>query len=97
MLALAIYLLAGLLAQFYQMQFAVPALPKKQPGAAASMADDFARSMNMNMRYVMPVMIAFIGFSLPSAIVLYWTTNNVFMIVHELIRRRKKELQNKTS
>ena len=91
-----IAILSGVL-QFYQMQLAIPALPKKQPGSAPSMADDFARSMNMNMRYVMPVMIAFIGFTLPSAIVLYWATNNVFMIVHELVRRKKKELQTKTS
>jgi|SRR3989344_6288224 len=78
--------------QFFQMQLAVPPLPKKDANHQKTLSDDFARSMNMNMRYVMPVMIAIIGLKLPSAIVLYWVTNNLFMIGHELIRRRKKRL-----
>ncbi|HET7657681.1 MAG TPA: membrane protein insertase YidC [Bacillales bacterium] len=32
------------------------------------------------MTYVMPIMIAFIGFSLPSALALYWVIGNLFMI-----------------
>lgn len=86
---------AGVL-QFFQMRLAVPALPKKKEGQEQSFSDDFARSMNVNMRYIMPAMIAFIGFKLPAAIVLYWTTNNLFMIVHELIRKRNKAQEQKS-
>jgi YidC/Oxa1 family membrane protein insertase len=32
------------------------------------------------MTYVMPIMIAFIGFYLPSALALYWVVGNLFMI-----------------
>ena len=49
--------------------------------------------MNMQMRYVMPVFIFFIGLRLPPAIALYWTTMNVFAIVHEaIVRKQAREM-----
>ena len=47
--------------------------------------------MNIQMRYVMPFFIFFIGLKLSSGIALYWTTMNIFAIVHEAIVRRKAE------
>lgn len=80
--------LAGI-TQFIQVRLSVPPLPPKKEGAASSLADDFARSMNLNLRYFMPAIILFVSLTLPSAIVLYWVTSTVFMIGHELIVRRK--------
>lgn len=82
-------LLVGI-SQFIQMRLALPPLPKpdkksKQP----SFKDDFARSMNLQMRYVMPVVIIFIASTFPAAIAVYWLTSNLFAIGHELIVKRK--------
>lgn len=83
------YFLAFLasITQFFQMKLAIPPISKDNKGD--SFKDNLARSMNLQMRYVMPVFIFFISFKLSSAIALYWTTMNVFAIVHEAIVRRK--------
>lgn len=75
------------LTQFFQMKLAIPPIKKGEMGN--SFKDNLAKSMNVQMRYVMPVFIFFIGLKLSSAIALYWTTMNVFAIVHETIVRRK--------
>ncbi|MBI4691928.1 MAG: membrane protein insertase YidC [Candidatus Terrybacteria bacterium] len=84
------YVLAFLtgLTQFIQMRLALPPV-KKEPIAKASFKNDFARSLNLQMRYIMPVFIFFIVSRLSSAIGLYWTTMNIFAIVHETIVRKK--------
>ena len=64
------------LTQFYQMKLALPPI-KKQAGEN-SFKDNLARSMNIQMRYVMPFFIFFIGLKLSSGIALYWTTMNIF-------------------
>ncbi|MEX0918934.1 MAG: YidC/Oxa1 family membrane protein insertase [Candidatus Paceibacterota bacterium] len=77
-------------AQFIQMKFSLPPLPpidrnKKE----RSIKDDFARSFNIQMRYIMPIIIVFIASSLPAAVGLYWLTSNLFAIGHELLVKRK--------
>jgi YidC/Oxa1 family membrane protein insertase len=86
------YILAGLasFSQFFQMKMAVP-IVKKIQGAAKSFKDDFARSMSIQARYIMPLFIFFIALKFASAIALYWTTMNIFAIVHEAIVRKKAE------
>lgn len=73
--------------QFFQMKLAIPPIKKQEMGN--TFKDNLAKSMNVQMRYIMPVFILFIGLKLSSAIALYWTTMNVFAIVHETIVRRK--------
>ncbi|MDO8183613.1 MAG: YidC/Oxa1 family membrane protein insertase [bacterium] len=77
------------LTQFFQMKLAVPPLPPKTNDSTPSFKDDLSRSMNMQMRYVMPIMIVFVSIALPAALSLYWLTSNLFSIVHELIVKRK--------
>jgi YidC/Oxa1 family membrane protein insertase len=60
--------------------------PKKQ--GDASFQADLQKSMNFQMRYILPVFITFVAHSLSSAIALYWTTTNLFSIMQELITRR---------
>ena len=74
--------------QFIQMYLSLPAIPKVDKNQQ-SFKDDFARSMNMQMRYVMPVIIIFIASSFPVAVSIYWLTSNLFAIGHELIVKRK--------
>jgi len=80
-------LLVGV-SQFIQLKISLPASAPKKSGAEPSFKDDFARSMNMQMRYVMPVFIAFVAYSLSSAISLYWIVGNIFSIVQELYVRK---------
>mgnify|MGYP001558903674 FL=1 len=85
------YILAGFAAvsQFFQMRLATPPLPKKDNNGKRSFQDDFARSMNIQMRYIMPFFIFYIAFKFSSAIALYWTTMNIFAIVHEILVKSK--------
>lgn len=75
--------------QFIQMRLAIPPIKKLDAGAKGSFKDDLARNMNIQMRYVMPVLIFFIVSRLSSGIAVYWTTMNAFAIIHEFIVRKK--------
>lgn len=84
-------LFAGL-TQFVQARLAVPALPRVKVAENPSFADTMSRSMNLNMRYIFPGLITVIALGFPAALVLYWITNNLFMIAHELlVKRRARE------
>ena len=56
----------------------------------ASFQEDFAKSMQVQMRYVLPVMISFIAFNTSAAVALYWTVSNILSITQELFIRNKK-------
>ena len=74
--------------QFIQMRLAIPPI-KKTTSSKPSFKEDFARNMNIQMRYIMPIFIVFIVAQFTSAIALYWTTMNIFAIIHEAIVRKK--------
>lgn len=76
--------LAGV-TQFFQVQFSVPAY--KSTGGAPNFKDDLARSMNVQMRYVLPVLVFFISLGVSGAVALYWITSNLFTIAQELYFR----------
>ncbi|MFA6322995.1 MAG: YidC/Oxa1 family membrane protein insertase [Candidatus Buchananbacteria bacterium] len=85
------------LTQYIQMQFALPKPTKKNPDdKSKSFKDDLARSMDIQMRYIMPLMIIFISIGLPAAISIYWVTSNIFATIFEVFIRRniknKKEV-----
>ncbi len=84
------WILAALtgLTQFIQMKISLPPLPNRVAGSAPSFKDDLARSMHVNMKYMMPVLIIFIAYNLSSAISLYWITSNLFSIAQEWYIRR---------
>ncbi len=82
-------LLAGL-AQFVQIRLSVPANApvNRAEGSKGSFAEDLSRSMNTQMRYVMPVFLFFISLFVSGAVALYWITGSLFMIGQELYFRR---------
>lgn len=80
------------LTQFLQMKIAMPELAPKDPNKRPdqmSFKDNMARGFQFQMRYVMPVVLGFIAYSISSAVSLYWTTSNIFAIGQELYLRRK--------
>lgn len=81
-------LIAGI-SQFYQMKLAMPGDGKPTLQSTGSLKDDFAQNMRFQMRYVLPVFVAIIAYTISAAIALYWLTSNIFSICHELSVRRK--------
>lgn len=83
-------ILAGI-SQFFQAYF----MPKPAPstgGNSGSFQDSFAKSMNMQMKYVFPFVVAFIAYSLSGAVALYWITSNIFAVGQQLYANKKKNL-----
>lgn len=79
-----------------QYVYGILSLPKLEPRKHdASFKDDFARSFQMNIRYILPAIIAVFAYSLPSAVAIYWITGNIFGSFQELYVRR--EFRKKTS
>jgi len=71
--------------QFFQIQLSMPS--QKKDGSAKK--NDFNAAFASQMKYFMPVFIFIIALKLPSAVSIYWTTMNVFAIVHEWFVRKK--------
>lgn len=86
------YLFAFLtgLTQYWQVSLSLPKREKKtKEDNIPSFGADFAKSMDMQMRYMMPVLTAVIAFTLPTAIALYWVTSNAFSAIYELLVIKK--------
>lgn len=68
---------------FFQMQISLPA-----PIAGAK-ENELAKSMRVQMKYILPVMMAFFAYNISSAVGLYWATSNIFTIGQEIFLKRK--------
>lgn len=87
-----IFAFLAAVSQFFQMQFTVPKIPKKDKTLGQNIPDfkdELAKSMGMQMKYVMPVIIFFIAKSFPVVVSLYLITSSLFAIGQELYVRRK--------
>ncbi len=63
----------------------------------ASFANDMAHSFDLQARYILPLIVAGIAYTVASAVPLYWTTSNLFMIAQEfMMGRRFQEAPKKT-
>jgi YidC/Oxa1 family membrane protein insertase len=79
-------LLAGI-TQFIQARLSLPPLTVRQEGDGFK--EDLARSFHIQMRYVLPVVIAVIAYMISAAVALYWAISNIFTIGQEIFVRRK--------
>jgi YidC/Oxa1 family membrane protein insertase len=76
--------------QIIQVHYSIPAI--KKPEGAPTFKDDLARSMNIQMRFVMPIITAYIAYITSGAVALYLITSNLFAIGQEIyVRRRLKK------
>ncbi|KKT45126.1 MAG: 60 kDa inner membrane insertion protein [Parcubacteria group bacterium GW2011_GWA2_44_15] len=82
----AILALLVALSQYFQVKFSMPAMKPKVTGS--SMKDDFARTLHLQMRYFLPVMVGVIAYNISGAVSLYWITSNLFAIGQEIYVRR---------
>lgn len=69
--------------------------PPPKAGATPSFQEDFARSMQMQMRYVLPVIVGGISMTLPSAVALYWATSNILSTIQELLTKKQSTEKDK--
>ncbi len=88
--------LVAAISQYFQIKFAIPAITAPaNTGTQPSFKDDLARSMQVQMKYVFPVMVFFISYNILSAVALYWTVSNIFAIGQEIVVRRKFHIAEK--
>lgn len=87
--SLVLAFLAGV-TQFYQVKLAMPALPPRDPDAAPNFKEDFGRNMQMQMRYVMPVIIFFVAYYISAAIALYFFVSNLVAILQEFYIKKHR-------
>jgi len=86
------------LSQFVQGYLASPSKPKQIEvikdkelikDNKSDFQDQLSESMQMNVRYILPIFIGFIAWKISAAVALYWTVSNIFTIVQEWYIRRK--------
>jgi YidC/Oxa1 family membrane protein insertase len=86
--SLPLALIAGF-TQFIHTHLSLPPTKERDPKAEPNFKDDFARSMQLQMRYVMPVIITFAAYTLSASIALYFTISNLMAIAQEYVVRHK--------
>ena len=64
--------------------------PALSTNATPSFQESFAKSMNMQMKYVFPFLIAFIAYSISGAVALYWITSNLLMVAQQIYIKKKE-------
>ncbi len=91
--SLLLALLAGA-TSFVQLRLSMPPVQEKKENP--SFKDDLARNMNLQMRYIFPVILAVIAYVLSAVVALYLLTSNIFTIAQELyLKGHKKDIQAK--
>jgi YidC/Oxa1 family membrane protein insertase len=80
--------LAGI-TQFIHTHLSLPKQKPREPNAEPNFKDDFARSMHLQMRYVMPLLIFVVAYTISAAIALYFTVSNITAIAQEYYVRYK--------
>lgn len=53
------------------------------------MQQDIAKAMAVQMKYIFPIIVVFISYSISAALALYWITSNVFAIGQEMYIKKK--------
>lgn len=63
--------------------------PKPPTSSDSSFQGQFTKSLSMQTKYVLPLIIIFISAKLAAAVALYWVITNIFSILQELYFRKK--------
>ena len=91
--SLILAILAGV-SQFIQGYLSSPIKTKTEivkeinVGEKRSFQEELSKSMQTNIKYVLPVFIAVIAYQISAAVALYWITSNIFTIAQEWFIRR---------
>jgi YidC/Oxa1 family membrane protein insertase len=86
--SLPLAILAGI-SQYLQAHY----MPKPaSSGDGSSFGESFAKSMQMQMKYFFPFLVAFIAYSISGAVALYWIVSNMFAVGQQVYALRKKDV-----
>lgn len=79
--------------QYYQIKLSIPPVAPIKEGEKPTFKDEFARSFNVQMRFMLPIIVFGVSYTISAAVALYWATSNLFSIGHELyVKRKAKEI-----
>ena len=87
--SLPLALLAGI-TQFIHAQLSIPKPEPRKKDEVLDMKADFARSMQLQMRYMMPLIIFMVAYTISAAIAIYFTISNLMALVQEYLVRRHR-------
>ncbi len=91
--SLLLALLAGV-SQYLQAHFMPKPTVSATPGG--SFQESFTKSMQMQMKYVFPILITWIAYSISGAVALYWITSNIFSVGQQIyVNRTEKKVLDK--
>ena len=92
--SLILAILAGVSQYFQAFFMPKPIIPEKSTG---SFQENFTKSMHTQMKYVFPLIVAFIAYSVSGAVALYWITSNLFAIGQQIYADKKRKLISETA
>lgn len=75
--------------------FLMPKPPVPSAGKENGFQHQFAKSLSIQTRFVLPLIIIFIASKLAAAVSLYWAVANIFSIAQELYLKKKLERESK--
>jgi YidC/Oxa1 family membrane protein insertase len=87
---LILAIIAGISQYFQASLMPKPAVSVKNN--KSSFQESMTNSMQTQMKYVFPFIIAFIAYSVSGAVALYWITSNIFAIGQQMYANKKKRL-----
>lgn len=88
--SLLLAILAGI-SQYLQAYF-MPQPKASTSTTKGTFAESFSKSMNMQMKYIFPFVVAFIAYTISGAVALYWITSNLFAVGQQLYAKRHDPL-----
>lgn len=87
--SLPLAILAAVTQYIYTRLSMGPPSSKDPSPVESSLSGDLAKSFDLQARYILPLMIGGIAFSIVAAAPLYWTTSNIFMILQEYLSGKR--------
>ena len=73
---------------YFQIKYSTLENPSDKNNTKQTNEPDFAKMMQVQMKYGFPVIVFFISWSISSAISIYWITSNLFTIIQEMYIRK---------
>ncbi len=86
--SLGLAILAGA-TQFIQAHFSLGRTVANTDPNDTSMQANMSRMMGKQMKYFLPIFVAFISYKISAAVALYWAVNNIFTTIQEILIHRK--------
>ncbi|MCM2338943.1 MAG: YidC/Oxa1 family membrane protein insertase [Burkholderiales bacterium] len=87
--SLVLALLAGVSQYFQAILMPKPAVSESKSN---SFQDNLTQSMQTQMKYVFPFIVAFIAYRVSGAVALYWITSNIFAIGQQMYANKKRKV-----